>query len=86
MTLRLKYLPLLPALLLASRPACSAPLSALESFNTTIGTQTIGASYQFTTEPRLVETARAIRAMGSNTLKFSLALDEPCPYEGLSSC
>jgi len=41
--------------------------------NYVIGTQTIGASYQFTKEPKLVETARAILAMGSSTLKFSLA-------------
>jgi hypothetical protein len=43
-----------------------------DTYNYVIGTQTIGASYQFTKEPKLVETARAILAMGSSTLKFSL--------------
>ncbi len=62
----------------AAQPAASRqePLSVVDGFNYTLGTQTIGASYQFTAEPKLVETARAIRAMGSNTLKFSLALDK----------
>jgi len=44
----------------------------LDTYNYVVGTQTIGASYQFTQEPILVETARAILAMGSSTLKFSL--------------
>ena len=44
----------------------------LDTYNYVIGTQTIGAAYQFTPEPKLVETARAILAMGSTTLKFSL--------------
>ncbi|MEI7727990.1 MAG: hypothetical protein WCO56_00345 [Verrucomicrobiota bacterium] len=46
--------------------------ASLDTYNYVIGTQTIGASYQFTKEPKLVETARAILAMGSSTLKFSL--------------
>ena len=37
-----------------------------------LGTQTIGARYQFTDEPRLVETARVIHEMGSNILKFRI--------------
>lgn len=45
------------------------------NYNYVVGTQTIGASYQFTKESKLVETARAILKMGSNTLKFSLAPD-----------
>jgi hypothetical protein len=55
----------------------------LDSYNYVIGTQTIGASYQFTREPILVETARAILAMGSSTLKFSLTPQggsEPKPH------
>jgi hypothetical protein len=52
--------------------AAFATNAPLDSYNYVIGTQTIGAAYQFTKEPRLVETARAILAMGSSTLKFSL--------------
>jgi len=50
----------------------AAKLSEMERFNLCVGTQTIGAAYQFTKEPLLVETARAILAMGSNTLKFNM--------------
>jgi hypothetical protein len=52
--------------------ANAATNAPLDTYNYVIGTQTIGASYQFTQEPILVETARAILAMGSSTLKFSL--------------
>ncbi len=45
----------------------------MDAYNYVIGTQTIGASYQFTAESRLVETARAIREMGSSVIKFSLS-------------
>jgi hypothetical protein len=41
-------------------------------FNYTIGTQTVGAKYKFTNETNLVETAKAIRNMGSNVLKMSM--------------
>jgi hypothetical protein len=44
-----------------------------KQFNYIIGTQTFGASYQFTKEPRLIETAEAIRALGSTVIKFELA-------------
>jgi hypothetical protein len=37
-----------------------------------VGTQTIGASYRFTRQPRLIETARAILEMRSNAIKFRL--------------
>lgn len=69
-----------PALLLSALPSraqdSKKPLSAVDAYNYVVGTQTIGAAYQFTQEPRLVETARAIRDMGSNTIKFSLAADK----------
>ena len=52
--------------------AATAGDSPRDTYNYVIGTQTIGAAYQFTKEPKLVETARAILAMGSSTLKFSL--------------
>jgi hypothetical protein len=42
-------------------------------FNYVIGTQTIGATYQFTKETQLVEAAEVIRAMGSSVLKFELS-------------
>jgi hypothetical protein len=50
-------------------------LSDIDRFNYVIGTQTIGAAYQFTAEPRIVETACAILDMGSNTLKFRMSKD-----------
>jgi hypothetical protein len=53
----------------ASRPE---PLSDIEKFNYVIGTQTVGATYQFTQESVLVETARAILDMGSNVLKTTM--------------
>lgn len=59
-----------------SRWAASAELASMppiDRFNYVVGTQTIGASYQFTSQPRLVETAQAILDMGSNVLKFRLA-------------
>jgi hypothetical protein len=41
-------------------------------YNYSIGTQTIGPSYGFTGDDRLVETAKAIINMGSNILKINL--------------
>jgi hypothetical protein len=43
------------------------------NYNYSIGTQTIGPSYGFTSSDRLVETAKAILDMGSNILKISLS-------------
>ena len=45
----------------------------IEGFNYIVGTQTVGAKYKFTNETNLVETAKAIRGMGSNLLKFSMS-------------
>ena len=45
----------------------------IDSFNYVIGTQTVGAKYKFTEETNLVETAKAIREMGSNLLKISMS-------------
>ncbi|MBT4919300.1 MAG: hypothetical protein HON09_07505 [Flavobacteriaceae bacterium] len=42
------------------------------SYNFAIGTQTVGSKYKFTDESMLVETAREIKNMGSNLLKFSM--------------
>ncbi|MBV9864549.1 MAG: SGNH/GDSL hydrolase family protein [Abitibacteriaceae bacterium] len=52
-----------------------AALSDVDRFNYVLGTQTIGAAYQFTNEPRLVETAQAMLAMGSNVIKFKMGKD-----------
>lgn len=45
---------------------------AVASYNYAIGTQTVGAKYQFTDKTMLVETAQEIKNMGSNLLKFSM--------------
>jgi len=55
----------------AAGPLPAAP----DGFPYVIGTQTFGAAYQFTDAARLVETAEAILAMGSNTLKFGMSED-----------
>ena len=45
---------------------------AVDGFNIRVGTQTFAGRYQFTTNSLLVETAEAIRGMGSDTIKFYL--------------
>jgi hypothetical protein len=57
---------------LHSGSAASAPLSELDAFNYAVGTQTFGAAYQFTSKPRLLETAEAIRELGASVIKFRL--------------
>lgn len=52
--------------------AGAAPVSEFDAYDYAVGTQTIGASYQFTDKPRLVETADAIRQMGASVIKFNL--------------
>ena len=52
-----------------------APLSATETFNYIVGTQTIGATYQFTDQTLLVEGAQAILDLGSNLLKLTMGRD-----------
>ena len=44
----------------------------IEDYNYVVGTQTVGPKYKFTNESMLVETAKQIKAMGSNLLKFSM--------------
>ena len=60
--------------LLAIRGATAATLSDAEvdRFNVRVGTQTFGALYHFTTNTPLVETAQAMRDMGSDVIKFFL--------------
>jgi hypothetical protein len=63
-----------------ARPAIAAEgkhpalerLPDIDTFNYTLGTQTIGATYQFTHESVLVETAQQILDLGSNVLKFTM--------------
>ena len=49
------------------------PSAKFDDFNYIIGTQTFGPKYQFTKKTRLVETAEAIRDMGSTVVKFELS-------------
>jgi hypothetical protein len=48
------------------------PKDLIENYNYIIGTQTVGSKYKFTEESMLVETAKQMKAMGSNLLKFSM--------------
>lgn len=45
----------------------------VDPFDYIIGTQAIGGQYQFTSDSRLVESAKRIRDMGSNLMKFTLS-------------
>ena len=45
---------------------------AVDTYNVRLGTQTFGSLYKFTTNTMLVETAQAIRGMGSDVIKFYL--------------
>jgi hypothetical protein len=56
----------------ASASTGPAPLSDLDAFNYSVGTQSFGAAYQFTEKPRLLETAEAIRELGASVIKFRL--------------
>jgi hypothetical protein len=55
--------------------AFASPLLGGESelSNLILGTQTFGATYQFTAQSRLLETAAAIRDMGATVIKFQLS-------------
>ncbi len=68
---------------LAEGPA-PADARRVGSFNYVIGTQTFGVKYGFTKDTSLVETAKAIHAMGSNVLKISMEKDYRKQYPGLS--
>lgn len=63
---------LLTSLVLLSLSASVVEAERPAPFSFSVGTQTIGVRYQFTSEPALLETARAIEQMGSDTLKFAL--------------
>ena len=73
-----------PAVYGAEPSATPTPLSAVDRFNYVVGTQTIGASYQFTEQPRLIETAQAIREMGSSVIKFTMDRNGTGTFQSLS--
>ena len=56
----------------ASPQAGQADDDSVETYNYVLGTQTFGIRYTFTEDDGLVETAKAIHAMGSNILKIGL--------------
>ncbi len=64
----------------------AAPLTdpAVDSFNIHIGTQTFGPKYHFTTNTVLVETAEAIREMGSDVVKFYMGKGFGGQYPGIT--
>ncbi|MCO1335792.1 cellulose-binding domain-containing protein [Microbulbifer sp. OS29] len=49
------------------------PIDTLSSYNLILGTQTIGPKYTFSDQGSLLESAQAIRDMGSNLLKIALS-------------
>jgi hypothetical protein len=49
-------------------------------FSLSVGTQSVGVRYQFTEECALVESAREIAALGSDTLKIALTPNYPDDY------
>ena len=53
-------------------PKDDATKRLIEDYNYVVGTQTVGPKYKFTNESMLVETAKQIKDMGSNLLKFSM--------------
>ncbi len=79
MSYRNVVLILLPLLSLTAGHLLAAearPMPKLDTFNYAIGTQTFGPKYQFTKEPWLIETAKAILDMGSNAIKFGMGEDQ----------
>src|SRR5579884_3087830 len=56
------------------------PAPEPDAFDYVLGTQTIAPAYHFTQDTSLVETAKAIQAMGSNILKISLSPDYAQKY------
>lgn len=70
------------ALLNSGRASFAASLSRpeIDSYNVRVGTQTFAGLYQFTTNTLLVETAEAIRELGSDIMKGYLGPDFPRQY------
>ncbi len=59
-------------LALTKQKTDDATEKVINDYNYVISTQTVGSKYKFTEESMLVETARQIKDMGSNLLKFSM--------------
>lgn len=69
---------------LAAAPAkLSDP--AVDSYNMRVGTQTFSGLYRFTAENLLVETARAITNLGSDTIKLTLGANFARSYRDRKS-
>jgi len=56
-------------------------MMSLADYNFVLGTNAIGGKYKFTTDSKILEQAKQIRAMGSNVLKISLGPNSPKSYE-----
>src|SRR4051794_37037508 len=52
----------------------------VDAYNVRLGSQTFGPRYQFTAGTKLVETADALRDMGSDIVKFYAGRDYPGKY------
>ena len=61
--------------LLSRAASASDSIPEVDRFNYILGTQTIGASYQFEDKPVLLETAEVIAGMGASVIKFSMGRD-----------
>src|SRR5258706_418043 len=69
--------------LLVFSAALSAALMsdpAADAYNVRVGSQTFAGLYKFSTNTLLVETAEAIRDMGSGVLKFYMGSDYVTKY------
>jgi hypothetical protein len=73
MIYRLGVLPAIALVFGWACPSAAALPADLAAYNYILGVQTINPSYQFTEQPRLVETAEAIQAMGATVIKFELS-------------
>lgn len=73
---RRRWLPVFAAVWTAG----AAGAAEFPPFNPRVGTQTFAPKYGFTADTRLVETAEAIRDMGSDTVKFALSDEAPADY------
>ena len=70
------------ALVFSLSSLCAATLRnpAVDNYNVRVGTQTFAGLYQFTTNTLLVETAQAIRDMGSDVIKIYHGSDYAYQY------
>ena len=55
-----------------SLSGAAEPIGPVDGFNYVFGTQSFDASYQFTGQTRLLETAEAMRKLGATVIKFGL--------------